>query len=408
MATANVLVGSMLLCGTACIVWGATTAHGSGFGIFTQSAAGLGQANSVVAHVEGPSTVFFNPALITALPGTQVEAGTTLIFPHRKFRSDEGETVKTRDDLFYPSTLYLTHQFNENFSMGLGVFNPFGLSTDWGTGWSGRYLATRSELQTYAINPVVAYRISPSLSIAGGANIILLDATLENRILSDALGIPDQPFDVAQKFKGDGHGVGYNAGLAWKFSDQISIGASYRSEVEIDIDGDLTLSAFPEKLPGSTTLTLPQQVLAGIAWRPSDSLVLETGLRWEDWTSFRQLRITVPGQAPATYPREWHDTFSINTGAKYRINEKWAVMGGYLYGWNPVPDRTFEPSIPDSNTHLFCAGGEAEFDGLKVTMAYGYQLQENRSKTTNRYGPLANGTYSTDLHLLAISLGYSF
>ena len=101
--------------------------------------------------------------------------------------------------------------------------------------------------------------------------------------------------------------------------------------MEIDIDGDLTLSALPEKLPGSTSLTLPQQVLVGIAWCPTDSLVLETGLRWEDWASFRQLRITVPGQAPATYPREWHDTFSINTGAKYRINEKWAVMGAGPY-----------------------------------------------------------------------------
>lgn len=408
MTTTKRVIGSMLLGWAGSILYGTAAAYGSGFAIFTQSAAGLGQANSVVAHVEGPSAIFFNPALITALPGTQIEAGTTLIFPHRKFQSDTGETVKTRDTVFYPSTFYLTHRFNDDFAVGLGIFNPFGLSTDWGKEWSGRYLATKSEIQTYAFNPVIAYRVSPSLSIAAGANIILLDATLESKTISTALGVPGPSFDVNQKFKGSGHGVGYNVGISWNVSEQISLGASYRSEVEIDIDGDLDLEVLPQKLSGSTTLTLPQQVLAGIAWRPSDKLTLETGMRWEDWASFKQLRINISGQPPAIYPREWHDTFSVNAGAKYRLNETWAVSAGYLYGWNPVPDNTFEPAIPDSNTHLICAGSEAEFDKLKVALGYGYQLQENRIKTTNSYGPLANGTYSTDLHLLALSLSYRF
>jgi long-chain fatty acid transport protein len=83
-------------------------------------------------------------------------------------------------------------------------------------------------------------------------------------------------------------------------------------------------------------------------------------------------------------------------------------MTGYLYGWNPVPDSTFEPAIPDSNTHLFCLGGEARIDKLTVALAYAYQLQYDRSKTTNLYGTVANGTYSSDIHLVGISLGYRF
>jgi long-chain fatty acid transport protein len=83
-------------------------------------------------------------------------------------------------------------------------------------------------------------------------------------------------------------------------------------------------------------------------------------------------------------------------------------MAGYLYGWNPVPDSAFDPSIPDSNTHLFCVGGEAHFAKLKVALAYAYQLQYDRYKTTNLYGPIANGTYSSDLQMLGISFGYNF
>ena len=42
----------------------------SGYGVFTQGASGLSQANAVVAHTTGPSSVYFNPALINDVPGT--------------------------------------------------------------------------------------------------------------------------------------------------------------------------------------------------------------------------------------------------------------------------------------------------------------------------------------------------
>jgi long-chain fatty acid transport protein len=400
--TSSVLsLGWMIFCA-------ASSAYGSGFGIFTQGASPLGQADAVVAHSDGPSAVFFNPALIGKLPGTQVEVGTTLIFPHREFRDPGGATTATRDTLFYPSTFYLTHAFNDKFSAGLGVFNPFGLGTDWGGDWAGRYIATNSELRTFNINPVAAYRLTPHLSVAAGMDIVLLDATLESKIPSTALGIPGKPFDVAQKFTGSGLGLGYNFGAYYEVNDKLSLGASYRSQVEIDVDGDLSLSVSPQGVSGKTSITLPQQVFAGIAYRPVDRLTVEAGMRWEDWSSFKQLQVAIAGQPPVVSPRDWHGTYAINAGGKYRLNDAVSLMAGYLYGWNPVPDSTFEPAIPDSNTHLFCVGEETRFGRLTVALGYAYQLQEERSKTTNLYGPVANGTYNSYLHLLGLSFGYKF
>jgi len=390
------------------VFWCVSSAYGSGFGIFTQSASPLGQADAVVAHSDGPSAVFFNPALIGKLQGTQMEVGTTLIFPYREFRDPGGATTATRGTLFYPSTFYLTHAFNDKFSAGLGVFNPFGLGTDWGGDWAGRYIATNSELRTFNINPVAAYRLTPHLSLAAGMDIVLLDATLESKIPSTALGIPGQPFDVAQKFTGSGLGLGYNFGAYYEVNDKLSLGASYRSQVEIDVDGDLSLSVSPQSVSGKTSITLPQQVFAGIAYRPVDRLTVEAGMRWEDWSSFKQLQVAIAGQPPVVSPRDWHGTYAINAGGKYRLNDAVSLMAGYLYGWNPVPDSTFEPAIPDSNTHLFCVGEETRFGRLTVALGYAYQLQEERSKTTNLYGPVANGTYNSYLHLLGLSFGYKF
>ena len=77
-------------------------AYGSGFAIYTQGASALGQADSVIAHTDSPSAVFFNPALINKLEGTHIESGTTLISPSREFKSDiTGEYVLSINSLRY-------------------------------------------------------------------------------------------------------------------------------------------------------------------------------------------------------------------------------------------------------------------------------------------------------------------
>ena len=120
------------------VLWAlAGDAVGSGFALFTQGVSALGEGNAVTAHNDRPNAVFFNPALINTLDGTQIEAGTTLVAHTVKFRSNvTGRTEKTDSAAEFPSTLYVTHKFNESLSAGLGFFSPFGLSTKWGASWS--------------------------------------------------------------------------------------------------------------------------------------------------------------------------------------------------------------------------------------------------------------------------------
>lgn len=389
-------------------------AYGSGFGIFTQGASALGQADAVVAHTDEPSAIFFNPALINSLPGTQIEVGTTLIYPSREFTSDAtGDTSKTDTDLFYPSTFFITHTFNDKVSAGLGVFNPFGLATEWKDDWEGRYITTKSEVETYNFNPVVSYRVMPSVSIAAGINFLLLDATLEKKI--PLAGYPD----AGQKFSGDGDGIGYNLGILVNMTDSISLGVSYRSEIDVDIDGDVkfdlpdpSLTTIFPNTGGKTDITLPQQVFAGVSFQVSDQLTAEVGLRWEGWSSYKELKIEldkpVGGKTSVTEEKDWHDTYAVNLGVKYRVNEIMSLLAGYLYGEDPIPNSTFEPSVPDADSHLFCVGTDMEFNKLKIALSYAYQLLEERDKDNSVGGGTANGKYDSDLHMLAVSLVYGF
>lgn len=393
-------------------------AFASGFGIFTQGADALGQANAVTAHADGPSAVFFNPALLTDLEGTQVEIGSTAVLPSRDFTSISGETWDNADTAYFPSTFYLTHQFDDRFSAGLAIYNPFGLGTIWDSDWEGRFIATKSRITTFNINPTLAYRVSPRISIGAGLDILLLDAKLKNKIDLSTYG----PFgEIGQEFAGDGEGVGFNVGLLVKLTDALSFGAGYRSEIKVDIDGrarfDIPETAAPlaflfPNTGGQSSITLPQQVTAGLAYQISPAWMVEAGLRWEGWSSFQQLKISldepVGGETSSLTPRNWHDTWAYSVGTKYHINKRLAVMAGYLYGQNPIPDSTFEPAIPDSDTHLFTAGAELAVENIKLALAYGFQMQEDREKTTNLYGSIANGEYENYLHLVGISLTYVF
>jgi long-chain fatty acid transport protein len=390
-------------------------AHAGGFAVYTHGASTLGEASASIAHGDDPTVIFYNPALLSLLPGTQVQAGTTLIFVSREFRSEAtGEKFKTDNDLFTPSTLYLSHRFSDKLSAGFGVFSPFGLGNDWGKEWEGRFIATNSELKTFNFNPAVSLRLTPRLAVAGGIDLLYLDATLEKQVRATDLGIPVPDLEIGEKFTGDGTGWGFNLGLLFDLTDDLALGISYRSEIEVEVKGKASLaSPLDLEVAGKADLTLPQQAFAGLYYRGFDPLTFELGLRWEGWSSFDELRIEVANLPDSVSRRAWKDSFTYNLGARYRLNPTVTLLAGYLFGKSPVPDHTFDPTIPDADTHLFSLGTDLEFQRFKVALSYAYQRFEKRTKN-NLIGDstvpedLANGTYRSNLHLVGAGLTYRF
>jgi long-chain fatty acid transport protein len=396
----------------------------AGYAVFTHGASALGQGNAVTAHASDASTIFYNPALMSKLDGTQLMVGTTAIFSSREYESSVGGNSASDDSTFFPSHLYVTHKFNDQVSAGLGIFNPFGLGTRWGGDWDGRYIATKSKLKTFDINPVVSYRVIPSLTLAAGLDVVFVDATLQKKVPSAAL-TPVLGYapgtDINQKFKGDGTGVGFNVAAAYDICEHLTFGASYRSQVHIDVDGDASFSSPTPLAPpvsvlnsgGKTDITLPPQFTAGVAYKGIDRLILEAGVRWEGWSKFKELNIQLDNGSSSVTPRNWKDNWGANIGGRYQLDDTVALLAGYVYGDSAVPDSTFDPSIPDAKTHVFCAGTDLNFKPVTVAVSYGYQYYENRNKN-NAVGAspfpstTANGKYQSDAHLLALSLGYKF
>ena len=84
-----------------------------------------------------------------------------------------------------------------------------------------------------------------------------------------------------------------------------------------------------------------------------------------------------------------------------------------------MPGDTFEPIIPDTDSHLFTIGTNLKFGPWTVSGAFGLEHHEDRDKANTIGDPLgsavtgqpvgtANGEYRTDIYLVAFSLGYAF
>jgi long-chain fatty acid transport protein len=396
----------------------------SGFAVYTQGASALSQADSTIAHSDKPSCIFFNPALMNELETATLQAGVTALYPDKEFESSSsGKTFESDATWFFPATFYAVHPVNKKLSLGVGVFNPFGLGNDWPDDWEGRYIATESRLTTINCNPAASYRLTPYITLAAGIDYLYLDTTLEKKV---ALS----PFpDGHQEFDGDGDGWGYNLGLLVDISQDVALGVSYRSEIDVDIDGDvqfdLPTKVLQSMLPdtdASSSLTLPQQIHAGLSYTGLDPFTFEIGLRWEGWSSFDELRIDFDKQVAKSKqfvtPRNWDDTWTGNIGMQYQLNEWLSLAAGYQYQGNPIPDDTFDPTITDADKHLLTTGADLTFGHMTLSVAYAFQTLEERTK--NNYvddNPSdgvfhpersANGKYDSDLHMLAMSLTYMF
>ena len=82
----------------------------------------------------------------------------------------------------------------------------------------------------------------------------------------------------------------------------------------------------------------------------------------------------------------------------------------------PVPNSTFDPTVPDANRHIFTLGGDMQISRFTLGFAYNFIVSENRSKANTlaiNGVPLppafqANGKYKGDNHSLGFSLACKF
>lgn len=366
-------------------------AFAAGFALKEHSTDAMAAAYAGAAATDSdPTYMAYNPAATAGVRDTDYAVSAVIILPGSRgtYSSATTSAGNPTGGGLNPSgyisgaqvpSFGVRHRLSDRFSIGLDVHAPFGLKTDYRTGWAGRYYGEKTQFLSIDAVPSIAYQMSPELTLGAGAQIEWAQGTLTSMIdtgtLGAANGIPGSipgAQDTFAHLSGKSWAFGWTVGAIWRPRPDLSLGLSYHSAMDQDLRGPLTftldsagIGATIRAVTGAladtrqtTRVSLPDIVNFGAREDFSDAWSGMAELDYTHWSRFQQIRVVAdnPAQPDDITTTRWHDTFFGSLGLEYRPCRGWAIRAGAGFDESPVPDATREPRIPDAGRIWLSAG----------------------------------------------------
>ncbi|PNU19602.1 hypothetical protein C2E25_11730 [Geothermobacter hydrogeniphilus] len=439
----------------------AASSFGAGFAVIEQSVSGLGNAFAgAAASAEDPTTIFYNPAGMTRLKGQQATAGMHVIFPQSDFKDDGSSAVSpllgggaltggdggNGGEAVVVPNAYYSINFDNGWVAGLGINSPYGLVTEWGDGWQGRYHALRSDVLTVNINPSVAYKVNDHFSVGVGVSAQYVDAELSQAIdfgsiayatsgFNSALSGLPQNRDGKVTLEADDWAYGFNLGALIEVDENTRFGIAYRSEISYTAEGDAdyevpnVISGDPlldggikaafSDVAAKADLDLPATASASVYHRFNDQWAVMADATWTEWSSFDELRVKfADGRADAVTTENWNDSWRYSAGLTYSPSEALDLRFGLAYDETPIPDDYRTPRIPGDNRIWVATGLGYAWTSFKLDVGYAHLFVDNaRSNRQAGVDPLngedffkgtLSGEYESSVDIASVQLTYLF
>jgi long-chain fatty acid transport protein len=429
-------------------------AAGQGYGVYEQGACAMARGGAAVASpCDDGSAIFFNPAALAIdRDGSRLSAGATLIGPRGDFTGVGGRIAGTTVDNWVPvPAAYYTTPVGGRLALGLGIFVPFGLTTEWPVDFAGRFVSYKTTLESPYLQPTIAFKVNDHLFIGGGPDFVFSRLELNQRadlatqqlapgITFAQLGVPLGTDFANFRISGSDVGVAGHIGVLVKASETLSFGGRYLSRHTISRD-DLAFESSqvstglrtPVPLPGipagtpvdvllspqfaagarlgnqsaATELTVPDQVVAGVAIMATARLKLLVDYQFTTWSVFDRLEFTTERGLGEVIVKNYRDTSGVRIGADYGLGRV-SLRGGFVAHQAAAPDGSVTPDLPEGARREYAAGLGARFSRrLGVDLAYQYIDQEDRSGRVLLTGP-DTGTYTFHANLFGASLVVHF
>ncbi len=396
----------------------------AGFALSEQSGSGLGNAFAGAAAIaEDASTIFFNPAGMTYIEGTQAAGALHLIKPKAEFNNSgsvKGFSIPSTlvaaggdggdaGDLSFVPNFYFMTPLNENVKFGIGVNAPFGLKTEYDKDWVGRFQGIKSDLKTININPSLAFKVNDQLSLGIGLSAMWAQAELTravNRVVA-----PES--DV--KIKGDDWGFGFNLGAIYQATTDTRLGMAYRSKVEQHLEGNARFGAAlaANNANVNADLTLPETFSVSAFSRLNDTWDLMADATWTRWSQFKELRIDFDNALPDSVTAEnWSNTMRYSIGTNYHYNDKLKLRAGFAYDETPTSNEFRTVRIPDNDRKWLTFGaGWQTTPSTKLDVAYAHlfvsdtKIDDNQLATRNGR---VRGEYDVSVDIISLQLTHNF
>lgn len=469
---------SLVIAGAA-VALAAASAHAQGSAVMTHSSCATAMGAAGVARpCDDGSAVLFNPGALVDQPSVG-GLGWTGIRTGGGFTYDiTGETIEREAGTASVPFGFASFRLGDRWAAGIGAFNPYGLTIEWpvctienprctDTNFEGRFVGYETQLKNIYVQPTVAFRATPWLSIGAGLDVVMASIEINQRLDLATTPLPTQPFpnqtltfanlgvpmgtDFADaSLSGDGTGITFNVGATARVNEQWTVGVRYMHSAEIDYEGsaeftpivtDLRLGAgnplgapagasLDAVLAGqftsgalqntdiSTTLTLPAQLVLGAAFRPVPALTLLADYQWTSWEDFDQATIDFANQAGSDQVLilDYQNANTFRFGGEFGATEALALRAGFIFNTAAERAASVSPLLPEAERNYYSAGiGYRLPVGLGVDLGYQYIDQADRRGRVRGRSSLGQtpqqlnvGVYHADASVFGVTLSYRF
>ena len=258
---------------------------------------------------------------------------------------------------------------NDDIRFGIFIGNAFGNEVGYDDDWIGRYHATVSSLRAWDISPTMSFPISKDKKTQMGIALSIQYSTAE---IGQALFIPTMS-DGHTIVDGDSTALGYAIGLTHEF-DNATLGISFRSKMEHDLEGDLTIKDTPTldgKYSASAKLVLPETVYlsAKFAVDNNKNWNMYWTSRWTNWSRNEELRIKIddPRFSDSVTPQDWNDTWLHGLGVSYQYSPDMLWRVGFTVDQTPIPSAELRtPRQPEGDRKWISFGFSRTVDKVGV------------------------------------------
>jgi len=436
-------VKTLLLAGGTLLV-SASAASASGFQVNLGGQKNIGMGGVGVGLSLDQAAMFYNPGALAMVRENGVQLGVNGAIARVSFRSADGGDQRMLDNkLVVPFNFYAGFGPKDaKYKFGVAVYTPYGSTLKYADGWEGRYVLTEITLQSLYVQPTFSYAITPQLSVGAGLMILAYGNVNLQKDVPFPTQDPQQPI-------GPGHitldgkaktQFGYNAGVFFKPSDKMSVGVSYRSQIDAKVEnGDVTYSGLPAGASAalvnrsftatkfSATLPLPAVANIGVGIMPTDKLTIGLDASLTFWSTYRTLDFgfsgnngnggtdgLVGGNNFSSSKRYYQDALAFRLGGQYKVDDKLTVRLGTSYDFSAVKDGYVGPETPDANRVQGSAGLSYQVtEHLGVDASFLFEAFMKRTQTQqdlldNGTSDRVAGTYRTNIYVPGIGLHYKF
>ncbi len=401
--------------------------HAPAASLYQDGAGGRAQAmgGAGAAVADDPlSALFDNPAALSDLNRLALQLGVDAGFVQGRFSNRANPDAHLDQDGVIGGVAASVPVGPVHF--GVGINPDIAARNNWryrdapgGADGSTTYGVQPQESEIALLRSAVgaSWQLNPQLSLGGDLGLLYN----ENRLQAPYIFQSQPTLRTAKTLldlQTDGFGWNAQGGLRWRPVENVALSLSYVSESTIKTHGSASGNAGVQftnlglggarpdfHYDATVTNVFPQQLSAGVEWKPASRTVIAAQFDWIDWSdAFDTLPVRLSGGNNADIngllgsrklnddiPLRWRDQYVARVGVEQGFGEHWTLRAGYAYGNNPVPPGTLTPLTAAITEHTLTAGGGYKRGSVRVDAAFQWELP---ATGTVRESDLAAGEYS--------------